>query len=582
MAVVITTALPKSDKAGNRLPLAAGEWVAQGRYQVLGLVGEGSFGQVYRVRERATGAIRAMKRARHVKNRRLFATELKNLSRLKGAPHVLPLCDHFVDEDGSAVFITDYLDGGSLKEAILARGRLRVPEALAILDQMTRALAAAHALDPPILHRDIKPSNILGKITGENRVRWFLSDWGLAVDWSGSREPVVSGTYGYTAPEVWERKRYPASDIYSLGMTLFFMLFGRPAYEGGSTSIGRMQRAHEPVRIADSCPGRLRELLEGMLHKDPARRLSLDAVMNHFGPTGQKRRGRTLLQTRLPAGRPWRLCLGEEVFDFSWIPGILAMEKCQTNGDAFSSGGKGGAFFADPASSWKSMEGFWMGRHCVTRRQFAAFVRETGHVTQAQARGWGRVWDEEVGRFVAREGVDWRAPGFDQEADHPVVLVSHRDARAFVRWLSNKAGRMLFLPSAFQWDRACRGAGFRGDLAKIRRLIDRGWETGNRALMRTMSVHDPEILVDSWGLAGLFGNVYEWIGDRERTGGDMFPDDEKKEDEINLGNARGVRGCTWFSLTPSLARVSRGWAREHECGNGLGFRVAGLSLPWES
>ncbi|MBF0147540.1 MAG: SUMF1/EgtB/PvdO family nonheme iron enzyme [Magnetococcales bacterium] len=569
MAVVITTTPVKKRKISNRPRCAPGDCVADGRYRVLALLGEGSFGQVYKVCELATGAIGAMKRARHIKNRHLFATELNHLLRLRGAPHVLPLLDHFVDEDGSDVFITEYLDGGNLKEAITARGRLTVPEAMGVLGQMTRALAAAHALDPPILHRDIKPSNILGKRRGDNRVQWFLSDWGLAVDWSGSREPVVSGTYSYTAPEVWDRKRYPVSDIYSLGMTLYFMLFGRPAYEGGSTSVRRLQRAPDPVMVASSCPPGLKNLLEGMLAKDPAHRWSLARVMTHIHKGGRRPRGVMVLQTRLSAGRLWRVRLGDEELDFSWVPG-----------DGTHGGGHEGQTPGSPLSPVQ-LESWWMGRHSVTRAQFGLFVRETGYVTEAGRRGWGRVWCGEEGRFVLREGVDWQNPGFEQGGDHPVVMVSHKDARAFVRWLAGKVGRWMFLPSRRQWDVACRANHSLAAVMDICRLVERG-AGGGTASMQTSSVGAPETLVNAWGLVGMHGNIFEWTGDGGAEGLDLFASTLAGDGKENMGEPRLVSGSTWFSIAPSSSWIGQGWAGEHECNHCLGFRVAGLSLPWES
>ncbi|HIJ84128.1 MAG: Protein kinase protein [Magnetococcales bacterium] len=528
MAVIITSGPGKKGRVIPNRPLfLPGDHVADDRYRVLSLLGEGSFGQVYKVCEVATGAVKAMKRASHVKSRRLFATELQNLSRLKGTPHVLPLCDHFIDEDGSAVFITEYLDGGNLKEAIVARGRLSIAEAMGVLDQMTRALAAAHALDPPILHRDIKPSNILGKKSGENRVQWYLSDWGLAVDWSGSREPVVSGTYSYTAPEVWEHKRYPVSDVYSLGMTLYFMLFGRPAFEGGSTVVRRLQCAPEPVVIAESCPPRLKNLLEGMLTKDPGKRWSLAQVMTHLRGGRHRPQGIMVLQTRLPAGRLWRAKVGGgDVMDFSWIPGGTV----------------------DLSRFREQTENLWMARYPVIQRQFGVFVRETGHVTQAEQQGWGWVWRRDVGQFVACKGVAWNNPGFDQGEDHPVVLVSYRDARSFVRWFSGSTGRLMFLPSQLQWQWACRGGG--------------------------------PSAPNSLGL--VYGQIHEWTQDEKSGGGELFYSQRSGPENPETSAARMICGGIGSATQESEPSACHGWAREDECNDRLGFRVAGLALPWES
>lgn len=585
MAIVITTGLGNRKKIGKTIPdrplFSPGDFVADGRYQVIAVLGEGSFGQVYQVRECATGAIRAMKRARHVKSRRLFASELKNLSRLQGVPHVLPLCDYFVDDDDSDVIVTEYLDGGNLKGSIMARGRLTIVEAIGVLDQMTQALSAAHALNPPILHRDIKPSNILAKKIGENRVCWYLSDWGLAVDWRGSGEPVVSGTYSYTAPEVWEQKRYPVSDVYSLGMSLYFMLFGRPAYEGGSTSVRRLQRAPDPVVIVPSCPPRLRILLEGMLTKDPGQRWSLQRVITHIRGRGQRPQGFAILQTRMPPGRLMQMKISESTMDFSWIPaGSTIMPDPPVIPEETS----------ELRQPWVLRDSLWMARHPVTRGHFALFIRETGTITQAQKQGWGWIWDVQQGRFVVGRGADWQNPGFNQGDDHPVVLVSYQDAMAYIRWLAIKTGRLMFLPSQSQWEVACRAGGSSRHAILHETLPDQGSidldgipiERSQMAPVQTTAVISPFAFANAWGLVDMHGNVFEWTRDRGTDGLDLIQVPPRTGDNPSEEIPRIVRGGGWMITSGSVAANCRGWVRETDGNNGLGFRVAGLALSWET
>ncbi|MBF0188299.1 MAG: hypothetical protein HQL50_10290, partial [Magnetococcales bacterium] len=103
--------------------------------------------------ELATGRILAMKRASIVEKRHVYESEVKKLGILQGGPHILPLYDQGFDDDDNRLILTEYLDGGTLKQAILARGCLSEREALALLGQMIKAVAHAHACDPPILHR---------------------------------------------------------------------------------------------------------------------------------------------------------------------------------------------------------------------------------------------------------------------------------------------------------------------------------------------------------------------------------------------------------------------------------------------
>ncbi|MBF0446161.1 MAG: serine/threonine protein kinase [Magnetococcales bacterium] len=248
----------------KKTKLQAGDKLLSGRYEIIEKIGEGNFALVFKVREVESGKIYAAKKATVARKPHVYKSEVAKLATLRGGPHILPLHEAQLDEDGAMVMVTEYLDGGNLKEAILSRGHLSEVEAMGVLGQMLKAVAHSHACTPPILHRDIKPSNILGKKIGKNRMQWYLADWGLAANWRSAREPAVSGTHSYTAPEVWSKKRYLVSEVYSLGMTLYFMLFGRPAYEGSSATISAAQKAPEPVVVPHGCPKHIKNLLEGM------------------------------------------------------------------------------------------------------------------------------------------------------------------------------------------------------------------------------------------------------------------------------------------------------------------------------
>ncbi|MBF0423782.1 MAG: SUMF1/EgtB/PvdO family nonheme iron enzyme [Magnetococcales bacterium] len=528
--------------------MAPGTLLGEGRYRVEEVLGEGAFGQIYKVTDLSGGVIRALKRARYTRHRRLFAAELEHLSRLKGAPHVLPLTDHFVDEDRCPVFVTEYLDAGTLKEWILSRGCLSIGEAFAVLDQLCQALAAAQALDPPIVHRDIKPSNVFGRWIGPQRRQWYLCDWGLSASWSNAREPMVSGTYSYTAPEVWEQRRYLVSDVYSLGMSLYFMVFGCPAYDGATPWVRQLQRAPEPVVMTPSTPPRLRVLLQGMLEKKPEQRWPLSRVIDHLRGDGGRPRGILVLQSRQRAGRLWRVRVANRNIDFSWIPARNCLKE---------------------TASGLAEEGhFWMSRHPVTRGLFEVFVRETGYVTRAERQGWGWIGRSGAEGWVREEGVDWRHPGFAQGDDHPVVLVDHADAQAYIRWLATKTGRWMWLPSEYQWQTAC--------MAGMDDLEARESETDVAA---TRSVLVNPMLVNVWGLVDMIGHVYEWTGDMrldvlERQESRKFPGRERKKNNFKV-----ICGSSWYRAVGMTAY--RAVISENECANGLGFRVAGLALSWE-
>jgi len=98
---------------------------------------------------------------------------------------------------------------------------------------------------------------------------------------------------------------------------------------------------------------------------------------------------------------------------------------------------------------------FYLAVVPVTRGQFAAFVKETGYVTDPEKGGRGLGWDP-VKRFVEGGKFNWRNPGFEQTDEHPVVKTSWNDAMAFCKWLGGKDGREYRLPTEAQWEFACR------------------------------------------------------------------------------------------------------------------------------
>lgn len=124
--------------------------------------------------------------------------------------------------------VMEYIDGETILERVQRTGPLPLGEALAITRRACRGLAAAHRAG--VVHRDIKPANVMLGSFGEVKV----CDLGLAKALGSSCHLTLAhkalGTPSYMAPEQWRDARTvgPASDVYSLGATLYFMLTGRP------------------------------------------------------------------------------------------------------------------------------------------------------------------------------------------------------------------------------------------------------------------------------------------------------------------------------------------------------------------
>lgn len=174
---------------------------------------------------------------------------------------------------------------------------------------------------------------------------------------------------------------------------------------------------------------------------------------------------------------------------------------------------------------------FLMASTETTVGQFARFVAETGHVTEAErdaAGGFGLDWD--TGRVVQARDIDFRDPGFPGFTpgdEHPAILLSWSDAEAFCRWLSEREGRRYRLPTEAEWEYAARG-GTTGtwwhgeDPHGKANVADAALAAAIPAIPRTEAWDDGYAFLapvgrypaNPLGLHDMHGNVWEWCADR--------------------------------------------------------------------
>lgn len=241
-----------------------------GRYQVLGLLGVGGMGAVYRVWDAILEEEVALKMLR----RDLLAApgmlarfrqEVK-LARRVTHPNVVRTYD-LGEQDGEYCLTMEYIRGRSLRRLLVEDGALDIERALEVARQATAGIAAAH--DAGVLHCDLKPDNLLI----DDRGRVAITDFGIARAMGGAGGP-LAGTPAYMAPEV-ATAALPAdhrSDLYSLGVVLFELFTGKAAFQDieqrkkPELRIGRP--APDPRAVA-RVPDALAEVIRSLLAPRP-------------------------------------------------------------------------------------------------------------------------------------------------------------------------------------------------------------------------------------------------------------------------------------------------------------------------
>ncbi len=248
--------------------------VIAGRYRVVGLLGRGGMGEVYRADDLELSQSVALKfigRAFAGRPDMLerFRAEVRN-ARGVSHPNVCRVYD-IGEVDGQTFLSMEYVDGEDLATLLKRIGRLPRAKADEVARQLCAGLAAAH--DRGVIHRDLKPSNVM--IDGEGRVR--LTDFGLAVRLEDGGGAEVAGTPAYMAPEQFDGRAITVqTDLYAAGLILYETYTGRRALDAATFDGWRTQHSQIVPRSPDELERDVDEpvarAIQRCLEKDPARR----------------------------------------------------------------------------------------------------------------------------------------------------------------------------------------------------------------------------------------------------------------------------------------------------------------------
>jgi serine/threonine protein kinase len=199
--------------------------ILDGKYEIIKVLGRGGMGTVYLSKNTRLGNLWAIKEINSQwKNQMDFLTEPNILKNLKHIG-IIRIVDIFF-QDKNLYIVEDYIEGKTLKEYVDGNGPLSSEFVKNFSLQLCSILDYLHSLNPPIVYRDLKPSNIM--ITPHNKV--VLIDFGIARVYKEGQEEdtAILGSMGYIAPEQLIKNQSNAkTDIYSLGVTMFFMLTGK-------------------------------------------------------------------------------------------------------------------------------------------------------------------------------------------------------------------------------------------------------------------------------------------------------------------------------------------------------------------
>jgi len=270
-----------------------------GPYQIVSQIGAGGMGEVYQAtdtRLRRTVAIKVLPELFAGDTERLarFQREAQTISSLNH-PHICALHD-IGDENGTHFLVMEYIEGETL-DARIAKGPLRVDNALEYARQIAGALKASH--EQGIIHRDLKPGNIMITTSGVKLLDFGLAKFGAEATPGSTlsqmptqrlqpltEEGTILGTLRYMAPEQLEGRHVDArTDVYALCLVLYEMITGHGVFEGKTrASLIASILKERPRPLSDfqpTAPPQLDRLVQTGLEKDPEKRWQSARELKH-------------------------------------------------------------------------------------------------------------------------------------------------------------------------------------------------------------------------------------------------------------------------------------------------------------
>ena len=248
-----------------------------GDYQLLSVLGNGSFMTAFKVRHiscRKLCCMKAISKSASDEVRQHFETEANILSRISH-PFIADFFEDF-ETDRDLMAITEYVAGRSLLDLVCETGKFTERLAQRVFAQLVSVIAYLHETEY-IAHRDLKLENIMLDENGNVK----LIDFGYAAEFTQGFTELV-GSPAYVAPEVAQGLKYNESvDIWSLGVVLYALVAGILPFDGTTTEVQLQKVVLMDPLMPDGISSELRDLLGKLLTKDPAKRITIRGVLEH-------------------------------------------------------------------------------------------------------------------------------------------------------------------------------------------------------------------------------------------------------------------------------------------------------------
>lgn len=486
-----------------------------GRYTLWERIGQGGFATVWKAVEEETESVVAIK----VLHPTLAGDPLRVDRFFRGArmmaaldhPAIVKILAPRGEDDGVYFFVMEYIEGGDLHHAVLAR-RVLPEHVLPMILAVGEGLGLAH--ERGWVHRDVKPANILLGLDGVPK----LTDFDLvgAAETTGGTRTGALGTFVYAAPEAMEKPQDAdaRADVFGLAMTMVFALYGKPlplaAFRHPDTFVDRLMCDEVDKQVLKQALDWERE----QRHRDAQ---AFCSVLRGPWREGSDALGRYAILEVHGVKQTMR-----------WIPpGKFLMGSPESEAERWSDEG--------PQHEVTLTDGYWLADTPCTQA----------------------LWEAVMGSN----------PSWFKGPDQPVDRVSWDDCKAFLNKLEALTpGLRMRLPTEAEWERACRGGTTGARWAD--QLNGIAWHHEN-ARGETHPVKGK--LPNPFGLYDMLGNVWEWCEDGQRP----YTNNAVVNPRGPMaGSQRVFRGGSWDSRARYVRAAGRYASDPAYRSEDLGFRIA--------